>query len=449
MRKKHLFLTPLACFLDLHRVHEVAVDLVVNRKSVPPPREGFALGWGYLDTSVKFTVSVEDLRAHVLIAGSTGSGKTTTAKKLLTEVSERGYNWLLLDWHGEYQDIADTYDALYLDPNAGDLRLNPLDRIRPCDLAEHVSTLTDIFAMIFKFTPAQAFMFREAVYKAYTESRTGLVFLSDVVKRIEDRDKIRSIWDYETKQALLRRLKPLTEGEAARILDGPSTVTMRMLFSTRTCINLRYIASHTVKKLLMLLLLKRMYDYCLTGGRTLGAKDTFFTVIEEARAIFSRKYELISEMLVQMVAELRKFGVSLVLISQAVSDLPLDIIRNTNLKICHALKERNDIECIASSVPMLLSQRKLLPGLPAGVALVHVAGNLSSSMVHVEMPKLRHKHRKRLLLGAPLCEVYRIVKKAYPAPSVALYRIVSSKLGLDSELAKLAVDEVLKRIERR
>lgn len=58
---------------------------------------GEIIGWDFQEPS----------SPHLLVAGSTGSGKSVTLKNLITEAEKRGYNTLILDPKNEFKGITD------------------------------------------------------------------------------------------------------------------------------------------------------------------------------------------------------------------------------------------------------------------------------------------------------------------------------------------------------
>jgi len=51
------------------------------------------------------SISLNDVERHILIVGSTGSGKTNTAAVIAEGAKEKGIKVLILDWHGEYTKL--------------------------------------------------------------------------------------------------------------------------------------------------------------------------------------------------------------------------------------------------------------------------------------------------------------------------------------------------------
>lgn len=74
-------------------------ELLQDERAVLPARHRVLLG----STSDSATVSIAPFGENVLIAGSSGSGKSTLAGALLERLSDRGYQFCVIDPEGDYE----------------------------------------------------------------------------------------------------------------------------------------------------------------------------------------------------------------------------------------------------------------------------------------------------------------------------------------------------------
>jgi len=296
------------------------VDLVVEPYfNLPRPsevrRDGPFLGWVKKHGNNLYGVhlSLEDLNTHIAIFGMTGSGKSTTASVILSRLVELGIKVLVIDWHNEYRNIVSHKNGLVFTPgkDVAPLTVNPLDPSLSGDLSEHMSLVTDIFTDIFNFTPPQGYMFREALRSTYrrcgyfSEKPSLPPIVSDIVQEIE-RAPIRSAYDNETKLALLRRLKPLTEGQAGKALNGQTTIPIEDILSDIVSVELGHFKEQEIRKIFTSIFLKLLYDY---RTKEKFSKLQHVTIIEEARNIIpARRPEDPPSIGEKMISELRKFG---------------------------------------------------------------------------------------------------------------------------------------------
>lgn len=326
----------------------------------------------------------EDLVKHVCILGMTGSGKTTTAMTLAKRIFERGIPFLVLDTHNEYGEFVKRLSGSVETPGRGEFTLNPLESLGTTNLAEHAAVVSDIFSDIYHFTNPQSYLFRNCLISLLSDdsSRSGLSRdLSGLLQLIETWP-IRSQFDNETKMALIRRLGPLTEGQAGRALCGRSSVDINELLSKPAAIELGYFRDFETRTLFASFLLKAIYDYRL-GGEKSSLRHAI--IIEEARSLIPvRSPEepvTVSERLSQ---DMRKFGECVVYIAQFPSQISPEAIKNTGVRIVHRVAWSSDIKLLADAMNLTDSQANYMSQLQTGYAIVNVSRMKSSVLAKVQ-----------------------------------------------------------------
>ena len=228
-----------------------------------------------------FRLQLEDLKRHVAVLGMTGSGKSTTAASVVRQVAEIGLPVMVLDWHNEYGGIIEKIGGQVISPGKGDFAINPVGPSPSVDPTEHIAMVTDIFTDIYHFTHPQAYMFRNAMQKCVGESADEEVpRLTSLVRAIEAYP-LRSAYDNETKVALLRRLVPLTQGQAGKALNAPSTSSIDELLGKVLCVELGHMRDGQTRSIFADILLKMIYEHRIQ--RRSGLEH--LTVVEEARDI--------------------------------------------------------------------------------------------------------------------------------------------------------------------
>lgn len=353
-------------------------------------KEGPLLGWvrKYGRDLYPVRIRLDDLITHVVIFGMTGAGKSTTASLLLSDLIDFGMKVLVLDWHSEYRNIIIKKGGLVFTPgkDIAPLTLNPLDPSLSEDLSEHISLVTDIFADIFSFTPSQSYMFIECLRNVYRRcgyqdgSPTSQPTLSMVIQEIE-RMPIRSAYDNETKLALLRRLKPLTEGQAGKALNGLSTISVEELVNNVVSVELGHFKEQEIRKIFVSIFLKLLYDY-----RTKKRQEILrhVTLIEEARNIIPvRSPELPPSIGERMVSELRKFGEGLIIISQFPVQVSREILKNAATRIFHRIKDEEDRRIIQGALNLTDEQARYLHYLEPGEAIVTIPSASHAFLMHI------------------------------------------------------------------
>jgi len=331
-----------------------------------------------------FTLGFEDLTKHVVILGSTGSGKSTTSKRLIEECIKAGMPVLVFDWHNEYRSFIQAHGGEVYTPGLEDngLTISPLRPFSTNDLAEHIAMTTEIFVDNYTLTHPQAFMLREAVREVLLDP-TGSHTLSELVEVIEATPP-RSYYDNETKMALLRRLKPLTEGQAGRALGGKASMSIPDLLEKTITIELGHFRESEVRRIFSSFVLKMIYDYRIATGES---DLRHVCIIEEAPNIVpckeSKAPPAIGE---KMVSELRKFGEGLVVICQFPSQVSQGILKNSGTRICHRMGGVEEEKIVRDLIGMSEAQFANIKYLRPGQAVVYLSDATNPFMITVEPP---------------------------------------------------------------
>ncbi len=328
-----------------------------------------------------FRLQLDDLRRHVAILGMTGSGKSTTGVTIVRQAASLGLPLLVLDWHNEYGGTVSGAGGLVLSPGKDDFTMNPLEVSAVSDQVEHLAMISDIFSDIYHFTHPQAFMFRNALQKRVTESTEEEVLsVSALVKTIEAYP-LRSAYDNETKVALLRRLVPLTQGQAGRALDGPSTLPLDDLLSKVVCMELGHLRDIQTRAVFAEILLKTVYEH------RVRSKDALehLTVVEEARNIApARRPEDPPSVGERMISELRKFGEAMLFVAQFPSQIASEVVKNSGTRIIHRVAWPEDVAIIGESLRLTQEQREHVSALDVGEAIVSLTRLPKAILVQVK-----------------------------------------------------------------
>lgn len=331
-----------------------------------------------------FSLPLEVIPKHVSIFGSTGSGKTTTAKVILKELYAHGIPFLVLDVHNEYADLVNSLGGVVLN-FVGDVHLDVLQPYSFDSANEHIDTITDVFSQIYNFSPPQVYMFREAFTQAFLESRmlSKNITMESLVEKVES-FPIRSFYENETKYALLRRLKPLTTGEGKVIFSSGSPLKVDSLVIRPACMLLGNIRSSDLRRLAAAMALTLVYEYRLVAGPS-GLRHV--TLIEEAQNLlpFRNRFDPPSA-IEKLFFEMRKYGEGLVLVAQFPSQIFPDVVKSTGTRIVHRITELAEAPYVSDILGIESKQCNQLKYLPVGKAYVFTEGLSDAILVEVSPP---------------------------------------------------------------
>lgn len=325
-----------------------------------------------------------DLSKHICILGSSGSGKSNTARLLALKISKK-YPVLILDWHGEHVGL-NGFKVLIPGIN---FFINPI-KIRSKNTVDEINLIIDIISEVFYLTDPQRYILYEALKNIIINKQEQNIY--NLIKSVENY-QIKSIKENEIKLAILRRLKPLSEGRLGLMLS--KDIDFEKILSGNFIIDLSVFKSIYLRKLVALIILKTLYNYLMRKGPSYSTRH--ITIIEEASNIIPpRRLEDPPSVGERMYIELRKYGEILISIAQSPELIAPTVLENTHTFIIHRLplfskklgKENIDVDSLKVFEAYLISGNRLIkykfPRIRVNNLSVVIARNFVDNAVPVE-----------------------------------------------------------------
>ena len=283
-------------------------------------------------------ISLNDVERHILIVGSTGSGKTNTAAVIAEGAKEKGIKVLILDWHGEYTKLiqgAKVYSR------EGLPRIDPLGSNK---IEETVELLGDALDL----TEPQRFLAYVVLQRLVATRQFDLTSFLTVLKEIDDD----SYWIRDVKYALMRKLIFTLVEEGQKLFSRDDSVNAynvveRLFYSNDdlVVIDLSVIDSDVLKRLYAMFLLLYVSQYLKKNPNSYR----ILVVLDEAQNYFINKNIIIID---RIIREWRKFGLFLCLVTQSPSSISEEVLKNANTKIIHTIKSNIDKKIIVDSTAL-------------------------------------------------------------------------------------------------
>jgi len=357
------------------------------------------------------TLNRDDFTKHVLVTGTTGTGKSTSIRYILQQIHRQKIPFLVLEpAKSEYANLASLGTAdkpVHVFQVGGkesenSLRLNPF--VFPQEgnitLMEHIDRVCSLFNAAFPMYAAMPQILEEAVVSAYERygwDITSSLFtgqnatplfptLRDVAEEIEDIVKGAG-YEGEARGtyigALKTRIISLTRGSLGLTFSVSQNeeTPQDKLFEQPCIVNLASLGSAEKKAIVMGMLLIRLQEYRLAKGQPENDHLRHLIVVEEAHNLLKSSGDAANmeaanprgqaiEYFSNLIAELRAYGQGFLIADQSVSALDAAVQRNTNTKIAFCAPFETDREILAGALSLDEEQKNSLARLESYTAIV-------------------------------------------------------------------------------
>jgi DNA helicase HerA-like ATPase len=324
---------------DIKSILKIITYIIKLRKISNKSDENILLG-KISDNGPLFYISKSDLINHIGIFGLSGFGKTTTCMRILKELSNKKYKIIIFDWHGEYENFIESINGISIELGKDDYGLNPLIIMINNDIGEHIGFLTDMFTEAFQLSMPQSYMLRKTLLDIISKNGMQSLTISKIIDELSlKKGQYISNYEIEIRTALLRRLEPLNYGISKKIFDTTKSLNAEELLNNNISISFKNLSEEGLKKITAFTIMRILYSHAIRHSL-----ERTIIVLEEARNIIpQRRYgepPLLGE---KMVSELRKHGVTMIIITQLPSQISYEITRSLSLIIIHRINAFEEI----------------------------------------------------------------------------------------------------------
>lgn len=366
---------------------------------------------------------LNSLSSHMLVAGSTGNGKSVFISELLSEMPNYGVRFLLVEpVKGEYKELLGRMKDLTvytLSPlHYQMLRINPFAFEDGVNLLTHVDRLIEVLQVCWPLYAAQPAMLRDCILRAYVQCgwdtgnsiyigtgvprfptfRTLLDVLPVVIAESHFAGESKGTYD----GALRTRIMMLVNGTYGQVLNSAVSLSDTELFERNVIVDLSAGASQEVISLLMGLLVIRLREYLSRKITPTNQHLRHLTVLEEAHNILPRHQERNAEggqtttgqsvrMIANAIGECRTYGEGFILSDNAPDNLDTAAIRNTATKVIFGLSESGDREAIADALSLTREQAEEFSRLPPATAIIMQRNWIQPVLTRIHPARWRYR----------------------------------------------------------
>ena len=335
-------------------------------------------------------IRLSDLAKHMLVVGTPGSGKTTFSVGLLDRLwKDHSIPFLVIEpAKNEYRAMVQSIpDLQVFTPGKNFISpfvYNPFVPPKNVKLETYKSTLKTAFAAGVSMTTPLDKIFEESVNNCYSDFRwldtytvdsgAEIFNISDFIKCFKETfEAIGYTGDAKNiGRAGEVRLKSLVN-----LFDNYLSIPIEDMLSKPTVIELAAIENAEEKALIIALLLLSILSYVNANYVGEGGLKNVI-LLEEAHVLLdagssspnadSNPSAIAQGLVKRMLAEIRSYGVGLVIADQSPRKVGTDVVALTDMKVAFRLVENEDKKIIANSTGMEEVQEKRLAKLKPGEA---------------------------------------------------------------------------------
>ena len=343
-------------------------------------------------------ISLKDLTKHMLIVGTPGSGKTTFSVSLLDRLwKDHNIPFLVIEpAKNEYRALVQSIPELQVfTPGKNFISpfvFNPFVPPKNVKLETYKSTLKTAFAAAVSMSSPLDKIFEETVNNCYSDFRWLDTYTSDNAYTSNSKVRIFNISDFikcfdETFEAIgytgdaknigragLVRLQGLVN-----LFDNYYSIPIEDLLTKPTVIELAAIENSDQKALIISLLLLSILAYVNSNYLGEGSLRNVI-LLEEAHVLLdadtnagegeANPSAIAQGLVKRMLAEIRSYGVGIVIADQSPRKVTTDVVALTDIKLAFRLVEATDKQILADSSNMNETQEKRLAKLKPGEAFL-------------------------------------------------------------------------------
>lgn len=365
------------------------------------------------------SLPIQALTRHALVAGSTGSGKTTTVLEILRQLwLDHRVPFLVIE---PVNSDANDYRRLLAEPGfeqleiltVGDedlrpLRFNPFEAPSGVIVGEHTANLLAAFKAAFGLWEPLPSIYQDALNLTYLDAGilsserasgearawpTAVEFMRamrKVTANLGYAGEVKS----NIEAASIRRAQQLATGASASafLTDRPNDIAG--LLDHPVILELKALGSGDEQALMIALLLNAVTEH-YQAVRGASSVLEHVTVIEEAHRLLARPEggraqeeaqakEKAAEAFANTLAENRKYGEGMIVAEQLPTKLVVDAVKNTNLKLMHRLTPEEDREYLGETMGFDEPQKRYATRLVTGEALVYSDDFAEATLIEVK-----------------------------------------------------------------
>ena len=357
--------------------------------------------------------SLKDLTKHMLITGSPGSGKTTFSVGMLDRLwKEHNIPFLVIEpAKNEYRALIQSIpDIQIFTPGKNFISpfvYNPFVPPKNVKLESYKSTLKTAFSAAVPMQTPLDKIFEETINNCYSDFRWLDTYTTD------DGAALFNIHDFincfnQTFEEIgytgdarnIGRAGTVRLNSLVNLFDNYYSIPIEDLLTKPTIVELAAIENKEQKSLIIALLLLSILSYINANYVEAGDLKNVI-LLEEAHVLLAESTNdflgganpnaIAQELVKRMLAEIRAYGVGIIIADQSPKKVSTDVVALTDIKLTFRLVEMADRQIISDSTNMTSAQMQRLAKLRPGEAMFFFNKLNEPEEVLTENYRIEHK----------------------------------------------------------
>lgn len=334
-----------------------------------------------LATNNQFQLSKTDFNNHMIVAGITGSGKTTTIISMLRQLASQEIPFLVLDPLNkqDYRALMPQGVNIYTfgKNTYNPLQFNPFQISPNISIGTHITNLMGVFRSAFAMTfPVEAkfdLYLRCTYYNfCFCEGQKNLdlnhIIQADrsyrfptiqhfihVITKLNTPQIGQSHFSQDLYEAVNRRAD-MIQAHLTGIFQAENP-PFNQLINTPSVIELGNIGDPERIHFVMGLFLLRFFEEITSTGKATELQNVI--VIEEAHRFMTPDPDKNHDIYEQILAEARGYGTGIIIADQMPGRLIPGVLGNTNTKLIHRVDDRHTLTEMTGHIFDIEQQRRI------------------------------------------------------------------------------------------
>jgi hypothetical protein len=331
-----------------------------------------------------FTMDLDDLTMHAFVVGTTGSGKTSTCLGLLERLwLDWKIPWMVIEpvnstgndyrMFLEREGFEECVIVTVGDDAVAPLRLNLFEVPIGVTVGEHLSSLLGVFDAAFGLWDPLPAIYRKALEQTYFEAGFSMAdrgghgrwpslqnFIAEMVQVTNELD-----YSGEIKSNIIAasrvRVEQLATGPLRSVFDSHKSTPLTSLLERPVIVELARLGASNEQEIALVIaaLMSRIAEERRAQNPSRILRHVL--LVEEAHKLLRAPTPSGGEsrgdpsgaaarLFADLLAEIRKYGQSIIVADQDPAKLVPDAYKNTNLKIMHRLPAESDRRLVGGTM---------------------------------------------------------------------------------------------------